>query len=218
MKAITNHKFVALIMLCALLVICGCKAASEDEVEYILWNSSDTGGFDDFSSPGAALGYSVNTTDSAIMIIGMKFTLPLFTRDFKPSSNAADNANYYEWGIVPAEMEDDTAKYPLVGFGTTNTAGLRTSLKNDIVGILLKGDFNDTIPERIYIATGGTITLTREEGPADFVDGTIEFTEVKKTGSNFNEAGNSEKLGYKIYFFWDTGLLSRQKNPGIFLH
>ena len=208
MKKLLNQYLIIVFILFIFINCIGCWNDSDNEQEAeingVLWTSNIAGGFDDFGSAGAALGYSINESDGMIMILGVKFTLPLYQTEFTPDSDSVDNAELYEWGITNSVLEDDVVTYPLLAYGITNTTGLRTSLNNNFIGILLKGDFSNSTPDKIYIATRGSINLTREDEPNDIVDGSLEFTEIEKNGYSYSIKSDSDKLQYKIYYSWDT--------------
>ncbi|MFC1523270.1 hypothetical protein ACFL6N_00630 [Thermodesulfobacteriota bacterium] len=204
MTRLLSQYFLTLGLIIVLSFSAGCGGGDESDIEGIPWTSDFTGGYDDFGSPGAALGYSINQGAGMIMIVGMEFSLPLNQQDFWPQGNAVNNADLYQWGRVNSVLADDVLSYPLLGFGVTNTAGLRTSLNNSFIGIILKGDFNNSTPDQIFIATSGSIELTRQDDPADLVDGELAFTEVEQNGNSFSIVSGAEILQYNIYYSWDT--------------
>lgn len=181
----------------------------EEEKELVqidgeVWSGDAQGGFDDFTSAGAALGFSVDDGSNMIMINAFKWNDTFYTGDFVPGDDAAYNANLYEWGKVNSLMTDNVNTYPLLEYALTNTAGIRTSLNEDFIGIILAGDLNESSPDKIYIATRGYATLTREDGPYDIAEGTLEYTEVELVGDSYQVKSESDKLQYKFYFQWST--------------
>jgi hypothetical protein len=192
----------------ALLVLLPVFPGCDDEMKWegVDWAAATVaGGFDDFDSAGAALGFSVDAANGMILIAALKFDLPFYRGSFRPSGDAVESAEKYHWGIVPSSLLDEVAQYPLLAAGLTDTAGIRTALNGDLVAIILQGDLNAAEPANIHVATHGSLQLTREDGPTDLLEGRLYFVKVVKTGDSWERVYDAEPLKFEsIHFEWST--------------
>lgn len=165
---------------------------------------SATGGFDDFSSPGAAFGYAVDEAQGMILIAALRFDLPLHSKEYALDLNVNEALTGFEVGPVPEVLVDDVAAWPMLAAAITDTAGIRT-MAEDAMLILLQGDLTKTAPERIWLASGGgTITLYREDGPKDILEGSASFVEVNGFGQGASSVPAQIVQLAPFYFEWST--------------
>jgi hypothetical protein len=166
--------------------------------------ASTTFGFDDFASPGASLGVAVDESSGFVFVTALKFQLPYYTGSFVPSANAIASAAAYRVAPPVAPLVDDAAAYPLVTTAITDTAGVRT-MSDDITAILLEGDPRQATPDHIYVARSGSVTLFREDGYYNTLEGKLSFTEVTNLGSGAAVASGAAAIDLGTFYFeWDT--------------
>lgn len=164
---------------------------------------SSSFGFDDFGSPGAALAVAVDESSGFALLVALKFQLPYYTGTFQHGA-AEEAASGYRVTAPVAPLVDEAAMYPLVTAALTDTAGVRT-MPVTVTAVLLEGDFSLSTPEHIYVAHSGTVTLTREDGPYDILEGALSFTEVTDLGSGATIAPNAGTIDLAAFYFeWDT--------------
>ena len=161
------------------------------------FNATETYGFDDFSSAGACLGIAIDNSNRTAIVIGLKFTLPLFTKNFEVVSSVHNMIEDYQWGTVSTALDDIVAleEYTEV---QTNTAGIRT-MDQEIVAFLIKYDSEGT--KQYFIAYKGSIQLVREDGPSDTMEGDLSFVQISEAGPNAEIVEGGEVLSVKNIFF-----------------
>lgn len=165
------------------------------------FNSTDAYGFDDFSSAGACQGIAIDNGNGTAIVIGLKFTLPLFTKTFKAVSSINNMIEDYQWGNVSTALDDVVAleEYAEV---QTNTAGIRT-MDQEIIAFLVK--YNTEGTKQYFIAYKGSIQLVREEDPSDTMEGDLSFVQITEAGPNAEIVKEGEVLTVKnIYFNFST--------------
>ena len=173
----------------------------DSRAENYSFNSTDTYGFDDFSSAGACMGIAIDNSNGTALVIGLKFTLPLFTKSFLVVSSINNMIEDYQWGIVSTALDDIVAleEYTEV---QTNTAGIRT-MDQEIIAFLVKYDSEGT--KQYFIAYKGSIQLVREDGPSDTMEGDLSFVQISDAGPNAEIVPGGEVLIVKnIYFNFST--------------
>jgi hypothetical protein len=164
---------------------------------------SSTFGFDDFGSPGAALAVAVDESAGLALVVALKFQLPFYMGSFQHGA-AADAASGYRVTAAVAPLVDEAATYPLVTAALTDTAGVRT-MPVTVSAVLLEGDVERAPPQHIYVAHAGTVSLTREDGPYDILEGELSFTEVTALGAGATVAPGGRTIDLAAFYFeWDT--------------
>jgi len=164
----------------------------------------DQGGFDDFSSPGAALGFAVDVDQGFVLVAALKFDLPLFEKEFAATGDVAATLAGYSGGKVPPALADAVAKYPLLASAVTDTAGVRT-MASDVALILLEGDLAANAPLHAYVASAGTVKLKRLDGPKDTLEGSATFLEATATAKDGKPKPGGKAIELApFYFEWDT--------------
>jgi hypothetical protein len=138
------------------------------------------------------------------LVTARKFQLPYYTGSFAPGANAGASAAAYRVAPPVAPLVDDAAAYPIVTTALTDTAGIRTMSAN-ITAILLEGDPQQATPDHIYVARAGSVTLFREDGYYNTLEGKLSFTEVTDLGSGAAVAPSAAKIDLATFYFeWDT--------------
>jgi hypothetical protein len=176
----------------------GCELLEADPAEQLEWSTTQSGGFDDFGSEGAALGYAVDGS-GRILVIGLRFTLPVYQQRFRPDADGVAAARQWAAGAIVPPMADDVTAMPALAGLITDTQGLR-GMHTDITAFLF-----DPADERLWIAVGGAVQLTREDGPYDRVEGALTLRPIRATGeaAGFDDGPRLAVDG--IDFRWDTG-------------
>lgn len=140
------------------------------------------GGFDDWSSDGAALGYAVDEAAGRILVVGMRFELPVYRETFQVAGAPEEGAR--GWATrAPDALAEDAAEIPLLGAALTDTAGVR-ALPSPLVAILLEGDLQSEQPDRIWASAGGEVVLTREDSDLDRAEGALDLYAVSDLGED----------------------------------
>jgi hypothetical protein len=167
------------------------------------------GGFDDFDSAGAALGYAVDTTNGLTVVAAAKFQLPGASYAFASSCDAAAAARSFS--VVspgaPAPSGVDVASWPILRAALADTNGIRALSARSSGGvlILIEGDPTQASPTRILVADSGGFTLFRDDGPADRLEGYgVRFREVDRLGSGAQLAGGRVVEIDYLAFTWPT--------------
>ncbi|HEX6273061.1 MAG TPA: hypothetical protein VFZ53_08475 [Polyangiaceae bacterium] len=164
---------------------------------------SSTFGFDDFGSPGAALAVAVDASSGFALVVALKFQLPFYRGAFQHGP-ALEAASGYRVAAAVTPLADEVATYPLVTAALTDTAGVRT-MPVMVAAVLLEGDLEGATPQRIYVAHAGTVSLTREDGPYDILEGELSFTEVTNLGAGATVAPSGATIELSAFYFeWDT--------------
>lgn len=158
------------------------------------------GGFDDFSSPGAALGWAVDEEKGTILIVALKFDLPLATKEFQISPDVAATLLGYTVKPDAEFLQQDVGVWPLLQAGITDTIGVRT-MAFDATVILLEGDLADPTPARIFVADSGTVSLFRKDGPSDIVEGSATVVEVTGLGQEGQVKPGGEVFSISPFYF-----------------
>ncbi len=161
---------------------------------------STQGGFDDFSSPGAALGYAVDEAQGMILIVALKFNLPLAAKDFSISPDLAATLLAYTVKPDAELLQDDVAAWPLLQAGITDTIGIRT-MDSDATVILLEGDLQSEVADRIFVANSGDLALFRNDGPSDTIEGSATLVEVTELGAEGLAMTGGEELALSPFYF-----------------
>jgi hypothetical protein len=200
----------------ALALLGGCPAKDElgcEDVRADLTLPALTvaaqGGFDDFDSAGAALGYAVDTANAMTVVAALKFQLPGASYSVVPSCDAAASARTLTVlpAGAPAPSGVDVGGWPILRAALADTAGLRaiTSAALGGVLILIEGDPTQATPTRILVADSGSFTLLRNDGPSDQIEGhNVRFREVDRLGAGAILAGGRVvEIGY-LAFTWPT--------------
>jgi hypothetical protein len=168
-----------------------------------------TGGFDDFGSAGAAMGYAVDSTNDLTVVAALKFPLPGGQYGFTLGCSAADAAA--SWSVVPTGWPTpsgvDATTWPILESVLTNSTGIRalTSTSSGAVFILLEGDPTLAAPTRILVADSGDVTLFREDGPYDRIEASgLQFREVDGLGAGAQLTGSEVVRIDWLAFDWPT--------------
>jgi hypothetical protein len=157
--------------------------------------AAETGGFDDWSSPGAAMGYAVDPEQRLILVTALKFSLSFYTGEFEPPSSARAALDGYQVRPANGPLTDDVARYPLLATAITDTTGVRAlSGSQSVTAILLEGDFQRSSPERVWVSDGGSLTLTREDDYFDYLDGRLILSETSGLGDGASVLGDGERV------------------------
>jgi hypothetical protein len=177
----------------------GAGAGSHREVTLTV---SATDGFDYFGSrPGCALGVAVDETAELVLVVALKYDLPLYTGTFMPAADAGASAAAYRVSAPVSPLADAAASYPLVTAALTDAAGLLTMMTNSVTAVLLEGDLGQATPQRIYVAHAGMVTITREEKPIDILEGAFSFTEVTGLGPGAMVAATTSTIDLASFDF-----------------
>ncbi len=158
-------------------------------------------GFDDWSSPGAALFVAIDTVNSIALVTALKFDLPVYSAMFYPDCNPYKTTAGYDWGQLNSITTELVNDYPFVADLLTDTEGIRT-MDNDISAFLII-DETDLTEKQIFTAIDGEIKLTRSDG-GDYIEGALGF--VQMSSANV-DAELIEGLYYwldDLYLFCDT--------------
>jgi len=168
-------------------------------------NISDTGGFDDFSSPGAALGFAVDEEQGHILVAALKFDLPLATKTFVVPGDVEATLEGYDAGTVPESLDGAVAQYPPLASAVTDTAGIR-SMSGEVTLLLLQGDVAAGELASAYVADSGEVTLHRLDGPKDTLEGSASFVQVTGFGKGGKPVPGGQRVNIApFYFEWATG-------------
>ena len=162
---------------------------------------STTGGFDDFSSPGAALGVAIDDVNDTALVIAFRFSLPLYTETFEPGCDLETTIAGYDWGEINSVTAPLATAYPWLAPLLTDTAGLLNM--DDAMSAFLV--IHTETEDRYFVAKLGEITLTREEGPEDIAVGDLTFVEISEPSAagNVMHLEDSPEID-SIYFVWPT--------------
>ena len=195
-------RLIYLAFIVVLLLSCDVTENEENtEIIAVDLDISYTIGFDDFGSPGAAMGIGIDEAQNAVLVIGFKFDLPFAGDTFSVENNVEEVIADYQWGNVNSVLEA-SEHLQLFQDVVTNTAGLRT-MPNDIVAFLIT---NERGP-RYFIAESGSMNLNRNDGPEDIAGGDLTFVEISHPGSDAELFSPNTKYELKnIYFDWDTSV------------
>lgn len=196
------------ISLCSIVLLAFAGISCEDEsleeeldgrAKDYLFTETSAYGFDDFSSTGACQGIAIDNEGTAI-VIGLKFTLPLFTKEFILLPEIKGMITDYQWGEVSTALDDipELNDYHEV---LTNTGGIRT-FDYEIVAFMVKYKDGE---KQYFIAYNGAIQLTREDGPYDIMEGDLSFVQITEAGPNAKMVNGGEVFTVKnIYFEFST--------------
>ena len=177
----------------------GAGAGSHREVTLTV---SATDGFDYFGSrPGCALGVAVDETSERVLVVALKYDLPLYTGTFMPAADVAASAAAYRVSAPVSPLADAAASYPLVTAALTDTASLLAMMTNSVTAVLLEGDLGQATPQRIYVAHAGMVTITREEKPIDILQGAFSLTEVTGLGPGAMVAATTSTIDLAPFDF-----------------
>lgn len=179
-------------------LIAGCDLLNAESSEPVAWSTAQQGGFDDFGSRGAALGYAVDDT-GRILVIGLRFSKPVYQQLFLPSMDGLASAQAWSGGGVVPPMVDDVQALPALEPLLTDTEGLR-GMHGDITAVL-----SDPESGQLWISIGGAIQLTREDGPYDRVEGSLVMRPVTALGEAAQWEHGSRVSVRAIDLQWDTG-------------
>ncbi|MBN2435629.1 MAG: hypothetical protein JXK07_10230 [Spirochaetes bacterium] len=202
-------KRIFLVMLIQLVFLVNCGGEKEedsfDDREYtsLAFDISTKDGFDDWGSDGAALGVAIDDSESAALIIAMKFSLPLYEKEFQISSQVEDMIENYQWGNLNSVMTVTATNYPFLTNALTNTAGIRT-MNEDIFAILIIKGSNDD-PDKYFVAVNGSINLTREDDERDYIEGDLKFVEITEASNEAKIIKNGDSIKINnINFSFDS--------------
>jgi hypothetical protein len=133
------------------------------------------GGFDDWS--GTAVAWAVDVSAGRALVVAAAFELPAYQVEIVPACDGADDVAG-DWAVaVPPSASDDVATYPLLGTIMTDAAGAH-SLVAKHGALLVEGDLASTTPDRVLVATGGTLTMLRGDG-GNRIQGALDFAAVE---------------------------------------
>jgi hypothetical protein len=144
-----------------------------------------SGGYDAFASPGAAFGYAVDPARHLLLVVGLKFSLPLYEAGFTPANAAASAQRWADPTDGPVPPGVDAASWPLVLRALVSVETLRAMSERDqaVTAILLEGDVASGELARVFVADAGKVRLTRLDDPRDRVEATnLRFREVTALG------------------------------------
>jgi hypothetical protein len=165
---------------------------------------TDTGGYDDFSSPGAALGFAVDADAGWILVAALKFELPMAEKEFVVSADTAALLAGYDVKPAPNVLADAMAKYPVLAAAVTDTEGIRT-MASGAMFVLLRGDVTGAAPEQVFVAHAGLATLLRLDGPEDVLEGALSFVEVTGLGDTAAVVAGGDTVDLAPFSFtWST--------------
>ena len=177
----------------------GAEADEVVDPTLVTLNISAQGGFDDWDSPGAALGYAVDEEQRLTLVVALKFNLPLASEDFEISPNVEATIAGYKVEPEAPLLVDDVGQFPILQAATTDTIGIRTMASPATV-ILLEGNPSAESPGRIFVARGGTVSLFRKDD-GDVIEGWVEMTEVTALGAEGEIAADGEVLKLSPFYF-----------------
>lgn len=161
---------------------CACEPAQTIELP-----GANAGGYDDWA--GTAVTWAVDPTHGRALVVAAAFTLPVSQVEIAPDCTGAD-ALAGDWhAAVPDSATSDVARWPLLGTILTDAAGAH-SLTAHGGALLVEGDLATTTPDRVLVATGGTVTLTRGEGE-DSLQGALDFAAVATGGHATDQCGDA---------------------------
>jgi hypothetical protein len=160
------------------LFLLGCTSKADDDVsacecvtaEVATFAGTATGGYDDWS--GTAVGWGVDEAAGRAIVVAMAFELPAATIDGSPDCELADEMARRWTVAVPESAADAASRYPLLGSILTDSVGVRSLPASG--ALLAEGDLSSEVPERLYVATAGSVTLTRGE-ESDRIAGALDF-------------------------------------------
>jgi hypothetical protein len=164
-----------------------------------------TGGFDDFSSPGAALGVAVDEIDPNIgLIIAMRFSGVTTEETFKPTCDTATAIDTYDFAELNNVTEPIAMAYPFLAQGLTDTNGI-SLMSNAMNALLFVGEAPS---RRFFLAVDGRIFLQRDlANGAEMarVTGNLKFAEITAANSTGEIlSGGQVFILDDIDFTWDT--------------
>jgi hypothetical protein len=194
----------------ALSCVTGCGGGIESvEVDrHVDLDLAEGGGFDHWGTPGAALGYSTDANQRLMLVVALKFSLPVYSVTLAPQSAPTQTLREYDVKPPNSAIVDDVGRLPLLASAITDTDGIRSlSGSKTIAAFLLEGDFQAPVPERTWVAFGGEVTLTREEDYYDYLDGSLQFQEVSSLGDSARVLDDGETLGLEGFAMnWNTAV------------
>ncbi len=163
-----------------------------------------TGGFDDFRSPGAALGVAIDEGDPKMgLIIALRFSGVTIEESYSPTCDTAAAIDSYDF----AELNNVTARiavaYPFITAGLTDTAGIE--MMGHTMNALLFIVDDDGL--RFFLAIQGDITLRRNLAAASTarVTGDLTFVELTVASAVAEVLPGGEVLHIAdIDMRWDT--------------
>lgn len=180
----------------------GCIAYVTGTV--IEFESDTTAGFDDLSSPGAALGIAIDDGDpDAALIIALRFSGATVEQRYAPTCDtraAIDSYDFAELNSITTPVADDN---PFLTSGLTDTDGIE--MMDHTMNALLF--INDDDGLRVFLAVSGEIILRRTLGAssADRVTGDLTFVELTTASAAAEVLDGGDVLRIEdIDMDWDT--------------
>ncbi len=181
----------------------GCLLFEDGTV--IEFDFDEEGGFDDTSSPGAALGVAVDDTGNfQALVIGLRFTSITTEQTYTPTCNTNDAITTYDFGETNSVTDDIAGDHPMLTQALTDTAGI-LAMQHTMNALLVTYDAENGL--RYFLAVGGSITLRRTLGasPENRITGTLNFVELTGATNADDIAEDAELLLLEdIDFTWDT--------------
>jgi hypothetical protein len=165
-------------------------------------NLSETYGFDDYGSPGAALGIAIDNSKNTALIVALKFNLPLYSKSFIPNCNPIETTETYFYSLTNSLTDSLADNYTYLAPLLTNTYGIRSMDNNISAFLVIKGETPEL--DQYFVAVDGNVTLNREDG-GNILEGDLKFAPITEASENAQLQKNGE--AYKvnnIYMQWDT--------------
>jgi hypothetical protein len=179
----------------------GCLPALPDVDRTVAFEPTLSGGFDDWSSDGAALAWAVDAPADRAIVVGVRFDLPAFEVDVEPLPDAVSTAAGYL--AAPAPGEAPVEQFPALAAALTSTDGLE-AMPADLTAILLEGLAGPTA-DNTWVAVGGALRLTRRETGRDTLAGDLLLEEVTGFGPGVTTRGDAHLTALDdLDLAWDT--------------
>lgn len=165
-----------------LLSLVACRSGSgglkPTEFETVVFDVTESGGFDD--GQGTAVAWALDEEAGLMLVTAMQYQTGTSEIVGRIDVPAEDVASAYET-TVPVQLAEDAVAWPILGALLTDEAGAE-ALPGCCAAVLAAGDPSVRLPEAVFVASEGTLTLTRPDGPEDDVEAVLTLQQVSRLG------------------------------------
>ena len=165
-----------------LLSLVACRSGSgglkPTEFETVVLEVTESGGFDD--GQGTAVAWALDEDAGLMLVTAMHYQTGTSEVVGRIDVPAEDVASAYET-TVPVQLAEDAVAWPILGALLTDEAGAE-ALPGCCAAVLAAGDPSVRLPEAVFVASEGTLTLTRPDGPEDDVEAVLTLQQVSRLG------------------------------------
>ena len=203
-KSTKMRNFLILLTVICTVSSIDCDKSDDNSVEQYPLNILLAQGYDDFSSEGAAFAMAVDTLHNAALIIALRFNLPFYQGEFKPTSDISKTIREYNWNRQNSITLSILNRWQYCENFMTDTQGIRT-MGVDMAAFLVFRPDSTSLKGKFFIAKSGRLSLTRMEGNVDLVEGDLTFAEITSDSTTASVKANGEQLKIEdIYFEFST--------------